>query len=64
MAVVWDFDRYDGDLDILCTKGQEESPEFLWGENDGSGTFTIHANVPTGNGDFLQGARVILARMR
>jgi len=56
MAVVHDLDG-DGDLDILGTKGQVESNEFVWAENDGQGSFTLHTNLPNADGDFLQGAR-------
>jgi hypothetical protein len=59
MAVVHDFDG-DGHPDILGTKGRgaEANPEFVWARNDGRGNFTIHHNVPAGEGDFLQGVRV------
>jgi hypothetical protein len=56
MAVLHDLDE-DGDLDILGTKGQEVSSEFVWAESDGHGAFTLHTNLPDGDGDFLQGAR-------
>lgn len=36
MAIVYDFDG-DGDLDILGTKGQFKSEEFLWARNNGNG---------------------------
>ena len=59
MAAVEDFDN-DGDLDILGTQGQGESPNpsFVWAENNGSGAFTIFDNVSPGDGDFLQGVAV------
>lgn len=57
MAAVYDFDG-DGDMDILGTTGKVESQEFVWGKNDGAGNFTIHSNVESGDGDFLQGVTV------
>ncbi|MEQ9619025.1 MAG: VCBS repeat-containing protein [Deltaproteobacteria bacterium] len=59
MASVYDFDG-DGDMDILGTEGEGSSPnsDMLWAENDGSGNFKIHTNIPPGDGDFLQGAAV------
>ncbi|MFC2036984.1 FG-GAP repeat domain-containing protein, partial [Chloroflexota bacterium] len=56
MALVYDWDG-DEDLDILGTKGKVASAEFVWAENDGHGAFTLHNNVPAGQGDFLQGVR-------
>lgn len=56
MAVVHDLDG-DGDLDVLGTKGKVDSDRFVWAENQGSGTFVIHDNLPRAKGDFLQGAR-------
>ncbi len=63
MAAVADLDG-DGDPDVLGTegKGAERNAEFVWAENDGHGTFTIHANLEAGDGDFLQG--VALARFQ
>ncbi|NDJ75125.1 MAG: VCBS repeat-containing protein [Chloroflexi bacterium] len=57
IAVVYDFDS-DGDLDVLGTNGQESGSSFAWAQNDGSGDFTIHTNIPDGDGDFLQGVAV------
>ncbi len=59
MAAVYDFDG-DGDLDVLGTQGvgADANAEFLWARNDGAGRFTIHRNVPEGEGDFLQGVTV------
>lgn len=57
MAAVHDFDG-DGDLDILGTNGMEIGNTFSWAENDGTGAFTLHTNIPQPEGDFLQGARV------
>ena len=56
VAAVFDAEG-DGDLDVLGTQGEGSSfdPRFAWAENDGSGTFRIHGNVPRGDGDFLQG---------
>lgn len=56
MAVVHDLDG-DADLDVLGTKGKVNSDEFVWAQNDGAGTFTLHTNLPQADGDFLQGAR-------
>jgi len=58
MAVVYDFDA-DGDLDILGTNGQETGKQFSWAENDGTGNFSLYDNLLQGNGDYLQGARVM-----
>lgn len=57
MATVADLDG-DGDPDVLGTTGRgvEPSADFVWAQNDGRGRFTIHDNVPTAEGDFLQGA--------
>lgn len=57
MAVVTDLDA-DGDHDVLGTRGGAESDAFVWAENDGAGTFSLHADIPRAEGDFLQGARV------
>lgn len=56
IALVYDFDG-DGDMDLLGTEGEGSDPNssLLWAENDGSGNFMIHKNVPPGDGDFLQG---------
>lgn len=63
-AVVYDFDD-DNDLDILGTVWNGANPdqphkgdEFVWAQNNGSGTFTIRNNIQQGDGDFLQGAAV------
>ena len=58
MAAVHDFDG-DGDMDVLGTDGQVSGEDFSWGENDGTGQFTIRdiTNPATG-GDFLQGVAV------
>jgi hypothetical protein len=59
MAAVHDFDG-DGDPDVLGTRGVGSDPnsDFAWAENDGTGDFTIHTDVESGIGDFLQGATV------
>lgn len=56
MAAVLDVDG-DGDKDVLGTegKGSDANARFVWARNDGSGSFRILRNVPTGTGDFLQG---------
>ncbi len=62
MAVVADFDS-DGDSDILGTIQAGPQPQhgkaFVLAQNDGAGNFTIHDNIATGSGDFLQGAVVL-----
>ncbi len=59
MAVVDDFDG-DGDSDILGTVQAGPQPQhgkvFVLAQNDGHGNFTIHDDIATGSGDFLQGA--------
>ncbi len=59
LAAVADFDG-DGDLDVLGTEaqGSQASSDFHWAENDGSGGFTIHDNVASATGTFLQGVTV------
>jgi hypothetical protein len=59
LAAVYDFDG-DGDLDVLGTAGQgaEDNANFVWGRNDGSGTFTLFDNIEPGDGDFLQGVAI------
>ncbi|MBM1105915.1 PKD domain-containing protein [Aurantibacter crassamenti] len=51
VAHVHDFDN-DGDMDLLGTtlgsSGTEyQSVQLVWAENDGSGIFTVHTNLPT-----------------
>ena len=59
MAAVYDFDG-DGDLDVLGTeaRGSGANANFRWAENDGTGDFTIHGNVESAVGRFLQGVTV------
>ncbi len=59
MALVYDFDN-DGSMDVLGTKGigENSNSEFVWGSNNGSGTFTILSNIQNGDGDFLQGVGI------
>ena len=59
MAAVFDFDK-DGDADILGTggKGSEANSQFVWAENNGSGSFRLHDNIDVAQGDFLQGVAV------
>jgi len=51
MAHIHDFDG-DGDLDMLGTTGAYEGSDMVWAENNGSGSFTIHSNIPSGDTDF------------
>jgi chitodextrinase len=54
VALLYDFDG-DGDLDILGTSGQTQTPthpgppELSWARNDGFGNFTVLSNVTPGN---------------
>jgi len=59
MAIVYDFDS-DGFMDVLGTKGEgaDASAEFVWAKNDGKGNFKIFNNIPSSQGDFLQGIAV------
>lgn len=54
LATTYDFDN-DGDQDILATTGSYQGANFVWGQNNGTGTFTIRNNITAGTGDFLQG---------
>lgn len=56
-ATTHDFDN-DGDQDILSTTGTYQGANFVWAQNNGSGTFTIRNNISPGTGDFLQGVLV------
>jgi hypothetical protein len=60
MALLYDFDD-DGDIDILGTQGEGSAAnaDFVWAENDSTGTFTIHQNIDPASGDFLQGVAVV-----
>jgi len=59
MAAVYDFDG-DGDQDVLGTEGVGSSANntLVWAQNNGSGSFTSHTNIDSGDGDFLQGVTV------
>ena len=51
VALVYDFDG-DGDKDLFGTQGTYESPDLVWAENDGSGNFTVHSNLPSGTSSY------------
>ena len=51
MSLIFDIDK-DGDLDIFGTQGDYESAAMAWAENDGSGNFTIHTNIPAGTSTY------------
>ena len=59
-ALVHDFDG-DGDLDVFGTRGRGSNPssDFAWAENDGTGRFTVHTNIQSSRGDFLQGVLAV-----
>jgi len=59
MATVYDFDG-DGDMDVLGTQGfgSNSNSDFAWAQNNGTGDFTIHTNVDSGNGSILQGVTI------
>lgn len=59
MAAVYDYD-HDGAVDVLGTPwaGAGANPNLVWARNDGTGRFTVLNNIPTGQGDFLQGVAV------
>jgi hypothetical protein len=60
VAILHDFDG-DGDLDVFGTQGDREldNHELAWAQNDGSGEFTVHTNIESGDGGgFLQGVAV------
>lgn len=60
VALVADIDD-DGDLDVFGTQGRatQKNKQFAWARNDGSGGFTVLANIEAAqSGDFLQGATV------
>lgn len=47
IVLAHDFDS-DGDVDLFGTQGMYTSLELAWAENDGSGNFTVHTNIPSG----------------
>ncbi|PKA99444.1 VCBS repeat protein [Flavobacteriaceae bacterium MAR_2009_75] len=51
MAHIHDFDG-DGDLDLLGTTGTYRGSDLVWAENNGSGSFTIHNNIPSGDTNY------------
>ena len=57
MFLLHDLDG-DGDTDILGTQGvgDADNDSFAWGQNNGSGVFTVRTNIQQGDGMFPQGA--------
>jgi hypothetical protein len=57
MFLLHDLDG-DGDTDILGTQGVggADNDSFAWGQNNGSGVFTVRTNIQQGDGMFPQGA--------
>ncbi|MFP4339581.1 MAG: malectin domain-containing carbohydrate-binding protein [Cyclobacteriaceae bacterium] len=53
MSLIFDIDG-DGDLDIFGTQGEYVGAKMAWAENDGSGNFTIHTNIPDGTSTFKE----------
>ena len=53
VAWIYDFDG-DGDQDLFGSQGAYESPELVWAENDGSGNFTVHTNIPAGTTSYTE----------
>ncbi|TKD54160.1 VCBS repeat-containing protein, partial [Flavobacterium sp. ASW18X] len=53
VAHVYDFDG-DGDMDLLGTQGAYTSSAMVWAENNGTGNFTIHTNIDTGDTDYSE----------
>ncbi len=51
VAWIYDFDG-DGDQDLFGSQGAYESADLAWAENDGSGNFTVHTNIPSGTTNF------------
>jgi hypothetical protein len=57
VAYIHDFDG-DGDADFLGVKhinnepGEYRGHDLVWAQNDGSGNFTIHTNIPTGQANY------------
>jgi hypothetical protein len=46
-------------LNRLGIRPLHESGGFAWASNDGQGHFTIHRNIQSGHGDFLQGVALV-----
>jgi len=53
VAYLHDFDG-DGDIDLLGTQGAYTGADLAWAENDGSGNFTVHTNIPSGNTNYSE----------
>ncbi|WP_276166308.1 PKD domain-containing protein [Zobellia alginiliquefaciens] len=53
MAHIHDFDN-DGDMDMLGTTGAYTGSDLVWAQNDGTGNFTIHNNIPAGNTNYSE----------
>ncbi len=53
VAWIYDFDG-DGDQDLFGTQGAYESPDLVWAENDGTGNFAIHTNIPSGTTSYTE----------
>ncbi|CAN0461937.1 unnamed protein product, partial [Laminaria digitata] len=53
VAWVHDFDN-DGDMDLLGTTGAYTGADLVWAQNNGSGSFTIFSNIPSGNTNYQE----------
>ena len=53
MAFIHDFDG-DGDPDLLGTTGAYTGSDMVWARNNGSGNFTIHTNIPSGDTNYSE----------
>ncbi|MGI9549763.1 MAG: FG-GAP-like repeat-containing protein, partial [Aurantibacter sp.] len=53
MAFIHDFDG-DGDPDLLGTTGAYTGSDMVWARNNGSGSFTIHTNIPSGDTNYSE----------